>query len=83
MHNKEHTHLDGSRKYLENKIADYQIRKREIDNELEKHGYNEDLLRERRNIKMHIVTCKQRINGDWRSDGRKIHFVELKSKTWS
>lgn len=48
-----------------------QERSAEIDGLLIKYGYNETLLREQRNITMHLTTCKQRIAGQWLPENKE------------
>ena len=68
---------DESRVKIEKRIVSYKLKLEELENELKANGYNENILRQQRNIKMHITTCEKRLNGEWVEDSAEINLNEL------
>lgn len=67
---------DESLRQIEKTCQNWQKREVEMEAELETNGYNENTLRQLRNVKMHITTCQQRINGEWITNGTENIIIE-------
>ena len=67
---------DESLRKVEKCLEHWQQRKAELETQLEPNGYDENTLRQLRNVKLHITTCQQRINGEWIADGTENIIIE-------
>ncbi|WP_346856548.1 hypothetical protein [uncultured Draconibacterium sp.] len=68
---------DESKKKIESNLWYWELRKKDLETDLDENGYNEAKLSQLRTIEMHITTCEQRLNGTWKTDSEYLPKIEI------